>query len=233
MEPDAQGYATEGAPQPVETQQNGSEAGKTPDRSEAEGLKAEMLRERQARQTLEAQLSNPDFIFENAKRLGMTNEEAQAEAEAAPPTPKAETRVKPQELTMEVIEARLAQRLSLQKMADDDNAKQVKDNPQLSSDPVLSEMYQTLAKTMRYSDAATRVLELEAKRSSVLTPEQEAAEASKVKDSKAQATTGRTSTLTSSQATESEELKKTVQRNRGNVSVQRTAILEQLSKGLI
>lgn len=227
MEPDVQGYATGDAPQPVDVPQNGSEAGKTPERIEAEGLKAEMLRERQARQNLEAQLSNPDFIYDQAKNLGMTNEQAQSAVDAAMETPpaKAEAKVRQQDFTWESFDKRFSQRQALEKMASDDNAHQLKEHPELESNPVLKNLYQNLSQNMRFSEAAAKVLELEDKRSSAKTPEQVEADRLTAQSTKSQATTGRTTSLTSSEANDVEATQRQIH-NRNDVGDQREGILK-------
>lgn len=231
MEPDAQGYAAGDASQTEQVPQNGSEAGKTPERSESEGLKAEMLRERSARQALEAQLSNPDFIWTQAKSLGMTNEEAQAAVESAPLPQPAENKVKAPELTWEGIDKRFANRQALEKMASDDNAVQIKDHPELMSDPVLKELYLDSAKTMRYADAAARVLLLQAKRADMAkTPEQLETERVEAVRTKTQATTGKASGFSASEATEVEELRRQAA-NRSNPTGQKSAIQQMFKRG--
>lgn len=228
---DEQGQSTTTQNQTAESLQNGSEAGKTPDRSEAEGLKAEMLRERQARQALEAQLTSPEFIYNQAKALGMTNEEALAQAEAAPETQtRPQAQVKPQELTWETIEARMTAQRQAEKAAEADHATQIKDHPELATDPVLNDLFQTYARTMKFSDAAEKVLALQEKRSLTKTPEQIEAAKRETESAKAQATTGRTGTLTAAEADDVTTLNNQLH-NRRNPSAQSAALFELLRTG--
>lgn len=228
MEPDVQGQAAE-LTQPGTQTQNASEGGKTPEQLASDGFKAEMMRERNARQELEAQLQNPDFVYGYAKSLGMTNDETPAPSEEVP-AEKAKPQVKQQELTWEVIEARLAARASLEATAAADHALQVKDHPELQSDPVLNDLYMTYAKTMKFSDAAVKVLALQEKRQATKSPEQIASEQALTQSAKANATTGRTGTVTSSEADQEIALQKQMA-NRNNTSGQRSALLALLSSG--
>lgn len=214
--------------QNAEVSQNGSEAVKTPDRSEAEGLKAEMLRERQARQTLEQQLQNPDFIYDQAKALGMATSDAEAQAPAPEQAAPAKPQVKAPDLTWELIETRLAARQNMESAAAADNAEQIKDHPELQSDPVLNDLYNTYAKNMRFSEAASKVLALNEKR--LTTPEQQAEDKSKTLASKANATTGTTGTVTTAEADTVSALQKQAS-NRNNPSGQSKALFELLRTG--
>lgn len=61
----------------------GSEAAQTPQESAAPDLRVPLKEERQKRQELETSLNDPMFIYEQAKRLGLTEEDAQTVTEIA------------------------------------------------------------------------------------------------------------------------------------------------------
>lgn len=114
-EVDTAGQETE--QQTSEETSNGSEAEQTQETENTEAtndddkgdLRVPLREERQRRQELEQRLNDPNFVYERARELGLTAEEAQAEAQQA---------TQPQGLSPQQVDARYEFMRSKEKSVD-------------------------------------------------------------------------------------------------------------------
>lgn len=82
-QPELETGAVETPEETIVEEDSGSEAAQTQSEANDKGdLRIPLKEERERRQRLEMALSDPNFIIEQAKRLGLTAEEAAAEAQA-------------------------------------------------------------------------------------------------------------------------------------------------------
>lgn len=117
MEPDVQGQVeTTTQETPVTDVSVREDAKTTTDdtgsgREDKSDFKTAMFEERRKRQELEQRLNDPQFIYEQAKRHGLTEEEAQAEAAASAASP---TIRQPQVDISTIVDKTVASRLDYQ-----------------------------------------------------------------------------------------------------------------------
>lgn len=213
--------------QPTDQSQSGSEAAQTPESSEVAGMKAEMLRERKARQDMEAQLSNQDFIYNQARLLGMTNEQAQAATEEAAPSASTEPARRDQvSAPPPLTRAEAAMMFAAQ--ADYDRT--VGKNPELESDPDMKDMFDAyVAKGMKFKDAGEKTLQIFERTTTKGRTEGEISKANQITD-KEKAHTSTTTVVSSTSNDEDSALWNDLH-DRNSPSRQKKAQLELIKRG--
>lgn len=196
------------------TQANVSEDAKTPSEGRGEpDYQVAMHQERTKRQQMEASLSDPDFIYQQAVKLGL------AEQPAAQPAPTPQPQ---QQMTNAQQEAMIAAKI--------DYDLTVREHPELASDPKMARMFRGLAQQgMRWSDAAAEIRETLGTATTAAKAEGAKAKETEVSE-KERAQTATTSATTTSDAAEIEDLR-TKSRSL-NRKVQEEAMVQLLQRGL-
>lgn len=199
--------------EPQVTETNVSEDAKTPSENRGEpDYQVAMHQERTKRQQIEASLSDPDFIYQQAVKLGL----AEQPATQAQPTPQT------QQMTPAQQEAMVAAKL--------DYELTVREHPELASDPKMARMFRGLAQQgMKWSDAAKEIQETLGTAATAAKAEGAKAKETEVSE-KERAQTATTSATTTSDAAEIEDLR--AKSRSLNRKVQEDALVQLLQRGL-